>query len=82
MTKFDELLELEEALNKDKFGEWGHDKEHKGTEDDPIHLPFPIYTETACKFMKAVYNFVKNNPDYNLYNYSEILEQKGYYNSE
>ena len=78
MTKFDELLKIEETLKGDKFGEWVHDKEHKGTKDDPIHLPFPNYTQTVCKFMDAVYNFIENNPDYNLYNYDEILERNGY----
>ncbi len=78
MTKFNELLELEKALNGDKFGEWVVDNKHKGTKDDPIHLPFPNYTEAVDKFMNAVYKFIENNPDYNLYNYSEILEQKGY----
>ena len=28
--------------------------------------------------MEAVYNFIENNPDYNLYNYDEILERNGY----
>ena len=80
MTKFDELLKIEEALKGDKFGEWVHDKGHKGTEDDPIHLPFPNYTETVCKFMEAIYNFEKNNPDYKLNEYNEILECNGYNN--
>lgn len=80
MTKFDELLKIEEALKGDKFGEWVHDKEHKGTKDDPIHLPFPNYTETVHKFIQAIYNFEKNNPDYKLNEYSLILEHNGYYN--
>ena len=78
MTKFDELLKIEETLKGDKFGEWVHDKEHKGTKDDPIHLPFPNYTQAVSKFMGAVYNFIENNPDYDLYNYDEILERNGY----
>ncbi len=78
MTKYDELLKIEEELKGDKFGEWVHDKEHKGTKDDPIHLPFPNYTEAVFKFMDAVYNFVENNPDYDLSNYDEILERNGY----
>ena len=80
MTKFDELLKLEEALNGDKFGEWVHDTKHKGTKNDPIHLPFPNYNEAVIKFMDAVHNFVENNPDYNLYEYQQILENRGYKN--
>ena len=79
MTKFDEILKLEEPLNQDKFGEWVVDsKQHKGTKDDPIHLPFPSYTKTVDKLIEAVYNFNENNPDYNLFNYNEILEKNGY----
>ena len=38
MTKFDELLKLEEALNKDKFGEWVIDNKHKGTKRHRLFL--------------------------------------------
>lgn len=78
MPKFDELLKLEEPLKKDKFGEWIVDSKHKGTKDDPIQLPFPSYSETVSKLIEAVYNFNEKNPDYNLYNYNEVLEQNGY----
>ena len=78
MSKFDELLKLEEPLKNDKFGKWIVDSKHKGTKDDPIQLPFPSYTDTVNKLIKAVYNFNENNPDYNLYNYNEVLEQNGY----
>ena len=78
MSKFDELLKLEEPLKKDKFGEWIVDSKHKGTKDAPIQLPFPAYTDTVNKLIKAVYNFNEKNPDYNLYNYNEVLEQNGY----
>ncbi len=78
MSKFDELLKLEEPLKKDKFGEWIVDSKHKGTKNDPIQLPFPAYTDTVNKLIKAVYNFNEKNPDYNLYNYNEVLEQNGY----
>ena len=80
MTKYDELLKIEETLKGDKFGEWVFDREHKGTEDDPIHLPFPNYTETVFKFIDSVYNFHEKNPDYNLNEYRMILEQNGYNN--
>ena len=51
MSKFGEILELEEALKTDTYGEWIVDREHRGTPDDPIHLPFPNYTETVQKLI-------------------------------
>ena len=78
MTKFDEILKLEETLKTDKFGKWTVDSKHKGKKGNPIQLPFPAYTETVDKLIEAVYNFNENNPDYNLYNYNEVLEQNGY----
>lgn len=41
-TKSDKLIGLE-PLGNDSVGEWIIDKEHKGTEDDPIHFPYPMY---------------------------------------
>ena len=41
-SRFDRLINLIEPLEKDNFGEWIVDKEHKGTMDDPIHFPFPF----------------------------------------
>lgn len=78
MTKFDELLKLEEPLKTDKFGKLIVDKKHKGTKDDPFEMPYISYSETVRKLIEVVYNFCENNPDYNLYKYDEVLEQNGY----
>lgn len=78
MSKFDRILELEEALKTDEYGEWIIDREHKGTPDDPIHAPFPNYTEIVRKLIYAVYDFHEENPEYDLVRYREILEEKGY----
>ena len=78
MTKFDELLKLEEPLKTDKFGKLIVDKKHKGTKDDPFEMPYISYSETVSKLIEAVYNFCENNPDYNLYKYNEVLEKNGY----
>ena len=37
--KIDKLISLLEPLEKDSIGEWIIDKEHKGTKDDPKHIP-------------------------------------------
>ena len=67
--KFKALLELEDELKTDNFGEVINPliegaKKHKGTTDDPIPFPHIEYSETVCKFIHAVYDFNKANPDY------------------
>lgn len=47
MPKFDKLTCMLEKLNNDEFGTWKIDNEHKGTKDDPMHFPFPIYTDAG-----------------------------------
>ena len=53
-------------------------KLHKGTMEDPIPFPHINYTETVLKFVHAVYDFHKVNPEYDLVNYMGILETNGY----
>ena len=77
MNKFVKLISLRKKLDKDEYGTWHVDTEHKGTEDDPIHVPFPIYSEAVEDLVTAVYEFCDNNPDYDLYNYYGILREHG-----
>lgn len=76
-TKFDRLIELIEPLENDSIGEWIIDNEHTGTEGDPKHMPYPQYTEVVKKLIDAVYKFEHNNPEYELTNYSDLLEARG-----
>ena len=69
--KFDKLIGLLEPLETDSVGEWIIDKEHKGTEDDPIHFPYPKYTEVVNELIDAVYKFEDENPEYELTKYGE-----------
>ncbi len=83
--KFDELLQLEDALKNDTFGEVKNPllesvKTHKGTMDDPLPWPHIEYSTNVIKMEEAVYNFHKNNPDYGLKDYMDILGQYGYTN--
>lgn len=77
-TKFDKLLGLLEPLENDGVGEWIIDKEHKGTEDDPIHFPYPKYTEVVNELIDAVYEFEHENPEYELKKYGELLKERGF----
>lgn len=76
-TKFDKLIGLLEPLETDSVGEWIIDKEHKGTEDDPIYLPYPKYTEVVNELIAAVYKFENENPEYELTKYGKLLKERG-----
>ena len=76
-TKFDKLIGLLEPLETDSVGEWIIDKEHKGTEDDPIYFPYPMYTEMVNELIEAVYEFEHENPEYELTKYGELLKERG-----
>ena len=74
-TKFDKLLELLEPLETDSVGEWIIGKEHKGTEDDPLHFPYPKYTESVNELIGAIYEFEHENSEYELTKYGELLKK-------
>ena len=76
-TKFDKLIGVLEPLETDSVGEWIIDKEHKGTEDDPIYFPYPMYTEMVNELIEAVYEFEHENPEYELTKYGELLKERG-----
>ena len=76
-TKFDKLIGLLEPLENDSVAEWIIDKEHKGTEDDSIHFPYPMYTEVVNELIEAVYEFEHENPEYELTKYGELLKERG-----
>lgn len=67
---------LDEFQN-DEFGKWHHEEGHKGTKDDPIPMPFIMYSDTVNRFIKAIYDFIDKNPDYNLRDYMKIMEDHG-----
>ena len=77
MSKFDSLLELIEPLSKGLHGRWIADGGHKGTLDDPIPMPYCLYSEDIHKLADAVYEFVENNPEYELKSYQRLLEDRG-----
>lgn len=77
MSRFDNLIGLIEQLKNDKFGEIIVDREHKGTIDDPIHFPFPVYTDTVHELIQAIYDIEREYPEYELTKYGDILKERG-----
>ncbi len=40
-----------------------------------MQMPFIEYSKLSMDFMNSVYDFIKSHEDFNLYNYSDILDQ-------
>lgn len=74
--KIDKLISLLEPLEKDSIGEWIIDKEHKGTKDDPKHIPYLMFTEMVNELINAVYEFDNENPEFELKKYKELLKER------
>ena len=45
--------------------------------DDPIHFPYPKYTEVVNELIDAVYKFEDENPEYELTKYGKLLKGRG-----
>ncbi|MCR5375510.1 MAG: DUF6508 domain-containing protein [Lachnospiraceae bacterium] len=75
---FDGILNLEDALREDPFGEVVSFPEHKGTAEDPIPMGYISYSNAVGQLVEAIYAFVDANPDYDLRQYHTILEEYGY----
>ena len=76
-SKYTGLTDILEELKDDNYGEIHRSEGHKGTKEDPIPMPFIVYSETVHKLIKVVYDFDKENPDYDLKNYLETMEKNG-----
>ena len=70
MGKYTELTKLIEPLKTDSYGEWHFDENH-------MHVPYLTHTKLVHELFDAVIAFNKVNPDYNLYNYNDLLEERG-----
>lgn len=82
---FDELLQLEDELKNDSFGEVKNPISessdlHEGTIDDPLPFPYVKYSPTVDKLIESVYSFYEANPEYEMGNYMAVLERNGYKN--
>jgi len=69
LTAFLPRLELE------KCGEWIIDKKNDGSPEHPIQFPYVNYDRTIDEFVDNVYCFIRENPEMDMKDYNEILEQ-------
>lgn len=74
---YETITEFLPKLVDSNYGTWHVDTEHKGTEDDPIQMPFFGYDRTVRDLVHAIYDFVDNHEEMGLTKYSEILEENG-----
>lgn len=74
---FESLTEYIVKLDNSKYGKWYIDKEYKGTEDDPIHMPYVDYERTVMDLDQAIYDFIDSHTEMELSKYSDILGQNG-----
>lgn len=77
MKMYENLTRLIDALEVDNFGDWEIDEKSKGTYDDPIHMPYVMYTEAVRDLWKEIYDFSSNHPEYELNKYRDILVAHG-----
>ena len=71
--KFEQLTKYITLFEKDSFGEWqGGD-----TNDGVLTIPYVSYTGTVLDFIHDLHDFAKNNEQYEMRHYREVLRQKG-----
>ena len=74
---YENLTILIDAMETDTYGEMIIDTKSKGTMDDPIHMPYVNYTEVVEKLWKAIYDFSKEHPEFELRKYQDLLKRNG-----
>ena len=84
LNKFSILTKyVNRLVDIESFGKWVIDQENDGTPKNPIHIPYVNYNELVESFVKEFYQFIENHPEYELSDYSFILERNGLaWNSE
>lgn len=77
MKKFEIMTKYIPLITLENFGEWIVDRENDGTSEHPITMPFVNYSEMVRAFISDVYEFEKNNKDFMLTRYADILKENG-----
>ena len=73
--KFKELTQyLEPITQVDRFGEWSGGKGN-GSFENPHQWPYVDFNDVVIRFEKSVYRFEDEHPEYELNQYSVILEK-------
>ena len=74
---FSVLTDFIDILSKDEYGEWVIDKVNDGTPEHPIQMPYVNFSEAMSHFIKILYQFCEDHPEYEYTQYCETLEKNG-----
>lgn len=73
---FENLTKYIRPLEADgNRGKWIIDREHAGTREDPIQMPFVAYDNLAIAIGDAICAFIDSHEELQLTHYEEILEE-------
>ncbi|MCI7504474.1 MAG: DUF6508 domain-containing protein [Coriobacteriaceae bacterium] len=84
LKKFKKITDIIPILeSEEEHGKWIVDTEHKGTQNNPIQLPFVEYSKAASMLIYAVYDCLNDlRGEMNMRNYVGVLEDNGLKNGE
>lgn len=77
MKKYSALTKYINLLKNDNAGEWICDKEHDGSSERPIHVPFVSYSIAVNNLADDIYKFAKESNEIVPSKYAEILQANG-----
>lgn len=77
MKKYSALTKYINLLKNDNVGEWIVDKEHDGSSERPIHVPFVSYSIAVNNLADDIYKFAKESYEIVPSKYAEILQANG-----
>lgn len=77
MKKYSALTKYINLLKNDNVGEWIVDKEHDGSSERPMQLPFVSYSIAVDKLADDIYKFAKESNEIVPSKYADILNANG-----
>ena len=64
-----------DKIDAKNAGQCIFDKNHKGTLEDPIQMPWIRYEDSVLQLVDAIYQFVDGFKDFDLKKYNDVLEK-------
>lgn len=79
MRRFEKITGVIPVLEGEEgHGEWIVDTEHRGTPDDPVHMPFVGYGRAGEMLIEAVHECVEDlGEEMDVHDYMGVLESYG-----
>lgn len=71
--RFQSLTKYIKLFENDSFGKWQGGEEKDGV----ITMPYVSYTAVVIEFIHEIHDFAKNNNQYEMHGYRDVLERKG-----